>query len=386
MRIKGIIPQGKPCASRLQRHGKLGLKSGLVLYPSFPHSLDHVRASAAATSLRSSMVSFFGIFVIILCGICRPVSAQINKAYSFSLCPQFGLVYGHAEEIVYPVNTKAPMLSLLLWDMKPVFYYGLLMDFSPVKPIEKWGFFSGLSLKFGIPGPSGKIEDSDWESVENTELTSYSKHDNSAKELFLLDFSAGVSFPFLNFLLVKTFVNISYMNFRFNGENGSGTYARPDSSVPGKFHSIKDNPYKQPFSGKVISYGQEWFCAAPGVSLGFGYKEYFLAEISFMASPLVVCAGFDEHKLNVKKIQYRDRMKGGVMLEPGFKFSASVTRLLGVSWEISWRYINGTRGASYQRAANPDEPIGTGIDMLTANESGSGLSILNTALLLKVKM
>jgi len=327
------------------------------------------------------IVSLFGVFVIILCGLCRPVSAQINKDYSFSLCPQFGLVSGHVEEIVYPTTTKAPMLSLLLWDMKPVFYYGFLMDFSPVKPMEKWGFFSGLSLKFGIPGPSGRMEDKDWLSDENTELTCYSIHDNITKEIFLLDYSAGVSFPFFNILLVKTFINISYMLFRFNGENGHGFY-------PWR------NPPEKIFNGKVISYRQEWFHAAPGVSLGFSYKEYFLVEISFMATPLVISAGLDEHKYKEdyehkyeeKIVQYRDRMKGGVMLEPGFKFFVPVTRRMGVSWEISWRYINGTRGDSYERAANTGEPIGSGIDVLSANEAGSGLSILNTALLFKVRL
>jgi hypothetical protein len=51
--IKGIIPQGKPCTCRLRR---LSAASRGVLNPSFPHSLGHVRASTAATSLRSSII------------------------------------------------------------------------------------------------------------------------------------------------------------------------------------------------------------------------------------------------------------------------------------------------------------------------------------------
>jgi len=329
------------------------------------------------------ILSFFTVFVIILF-FAPVVQAQVITDYSFSLCPQFGLVYGHVEEIVYPTNTKAELLSLLLWDVKPVFYYGLLMDFSPVKPMERWRFFSGLSMKFGIPGPSGVMEDRDWQSAENTELTNFSSHDNITKELFFLDFSAGVSFPFFNLLIVKTFVTISYMNFRFNGENGYGTYARHLGND--KYAPIDDAPTEISFNGlgTVISYSQEWFYAAPGVSVGIGYKEYFLAEISFMASPLVLCAGLDEHK--ERKIQFRDRMTGGILLEPGFRFSVAASKWLGISWEISWRYIHGTRGASYQREAFSSEPIGTGIDMLSANEAGSGMSVLNSALLLKVKL
>jgi outer membrane protease len=323
------------------------------------------------------MVPFFTVFVIIFCRA-PVVMAQENQAYSFSLCPQFGFFYGHVEELVYPSpDIKADLLSLLLWDMKPVFYYGLLMDFSPVRPMERRGFFSGLSVKFGIPGPSGVMEDRDWMSKENSMLTNFSSHDNIAKEIFLLDFSAGFSFPFFNALLVKTFINISYMNFRFYGENGSATYARYLGS--GNYASIDDDPIKYSFNGlgKVISYSQEWFYAASGISLGLGYKEYFLAEISFIISPLVFCSGLDEHKIT--KTQFRDKMTGGVMLEPGFRFSFTGTKWLGISCDISWRYISGTRGLSYYR------PIGIG-NYQQEGESGAGLSILNTALLLKVKL
>jgi len=323
------------------------------------------------------IITVFAVFVIIFC--CAPaVQAQEIMAYSFSLCPQFGLFYGHIEEIVYPSSdTKADLLSLLLWEMKPVFYYGFLMDFSPLRPMERPGIFSGLSVKFGVSGQSGNMEDRDWMSKENTGLTNFSVHDNIAKEIFSLDFSAGFSFPFSGFWLVKTFLNISYMNFRFYGENGYATYARYLGS--GQYAPIDDDPIKYSFNGlgKVISYSQEWFYAAPGVSLGFGYKTYFLAEISFIVSPLVFCSGLDEHKIT--KTQFRDKMTGGIMLEPGFRFSVAATKWLNISCDISWRYISGTRGLSYYRS------IGIG-DYQQEGEAGTGLSILNTALLLKVKL
>jgi len=168
------------------------------------------------------------------------------------------------------------------------------------------------------------------------------------------------------------------MNFRFNGENGYITYARELGD--GKYASINDNPKKESFNdwGKVIGYRQEWFYAAPGVSLGYGYKNYFLAEISFMASPLVLCTDLDEHILT--DTQYWDKMAGGCLLEPGFRFSFTAGKWISISCDISWRYINGTRGLSYNR-----EPIGFG-KYKQAGEAGSGLSILNAALLLKVRL
>jgi len=323
------------------------------------------------------IVPLFAVFVIIFC--CAPVvHAQVIRGYSFSLCPQFGLFYGHAEELVYPSDTKADLLSQLLWNMKPVYYYGFLMEFSPVKPMERWGLFSGLSMKFGIPAPSGVMEDRDWMSKENAELTHFSSHDNITKESFLLDFSAGFSFPVRNTLFIKTFVNISYMNFRFSGENGYRQYAReiPPNSGSGIYAPISDAP-KVPFSGKVINYRQEWLYFAPGVSVGYGYKDFFLAEISFMISPLVLCFDLDEHI--ERNLQFKDNMFGGIMLEPGFRCSLNLSKWLGISCDISWRYISGTRGLTYIK------PIGFG-NYKQEGEAGAGMSMFNTALLLKVKL
>jgi len=310
------------------------------------------------------IVSLLTVLVIILfCA--QPVQAQINKDYAFSLCPQFGFFYGHVEEMVYPPpENKADLLSLLLWDMKPVFYYGLLMDFSPVRPMERQGFFSGLSMKYGIPGPSGSMVDKDWLLKEYAGITNYSIHDNITKEIFLLDFLTGFSFPVRNILLIKSFVNISYMLFRFSGENGFGLYAL-------------DTHPEYSFSGEVISYRQEWFYVAPGVSVGYGYNGNLSAEISFMITPLVLCADLDEHK--GRNIQFRENMTGGVMIEPGLRLFMAVSKRLNISCDISWRYISGTRGLTYRR------PIGSG-NYIQDGEAGAGLSILNTALLLKVKL
>jgi len=322
------------------------------------------------------IITVFTVFVIVFFRA-FPAGAQINRDYAFSLCPQTGFFYGHVEEIVYPSNTKAPLLSQLLWDMKPVFYYGVLTEFSPVRPSKKPGFFSTLSLKFGIPGRSGVMEDRDWMSVENTELTNFSSHDNIAKEIFLLDLSAGVSFRFFNAMPVRAFVNISYMSFRFHGENGYAKYAR--SLGQGKYAPINDDPVEMSFNnrGKVIGYCQEWFFAAPGVSAGYCYGDYFSAELYFTASPLVLCADLDEHILT--KTRYRDYMSGGWLLEPGLKVSFAAGRLLGISCGVSWRNISGTRGLSY------NSPI-TGGTYYQEGEAGAGLSILDTALLLKVRL
>jgi outer membrane protease len=300
--------------------------------------------------------------------------------YALSLHPCFGFIYGRAEEIVYPPSSefKAELLSQLLWDMKPVFYYGLRTDFSQIKTTEKHGLFSSLSLKFGIPALSGKIVDRDWLSIENTDLTNYSIHDNFTREMFLLDFSAGYAFPFLRVMILKAYVNVSYMNFRFSGFDGHGIYAR--SKGKNTYYPIGDNPDTETelFKGKkVINYTQVWLSVAPGVSFGYYFFENFCAELSFRITPLILCSDLDEHLTT--KTQFRDYMQGGLLIEPGATLSFACNDWIALSLEFSWKYINGTKGDTFMR------PYGKG-DYFQSGTAGAGLSVLDTGFFFRIRL
>ena len=324
------------------------------------------------------IITGFTVFVIICCGV-QAVSAQekTEKSYIMSLSYQFGFVYGQAEEVVYPApQYKAELLSQLLWDMKPVLYNGLTLDFSPASA-EQSGFFAKFSLKYGIPGNSGRMEDRDWMSRENDALTNFSSHDNVTRELFFLDARAGYSFFPIRFLLLKPFINVSYMRFRFSGMDGYSIYARPLED--GKYAPINEDPDTGQFSGKVINYTQEWLYAAPGLSLGLSFLDHFLAELSFQISPLILCSGLDEHLYGTKKIQYRDNMHGGLFLETGAQFAFSPVEWLSFAIEYSWRYARKTSGNTYER------PYGSGYYARNGT-AGSGLSIRDTGLCMKIRL
>ena len=333
-------------------------------------------------------ITVFAVLVIIVsCISVAPVfaeglqAADIQPSYAFSFSPQFGFVWGHAEEIVYATgNTVSPVLSELLWNMKPVFYYGFLMDLSRIEPRDRWGFFTELSLKFGIPAFSGRHENRDWMSVENSDVTHFSRHSNFTRELFLADLLAGCSFPLRRAMLLKAYVNVSFMRFSFTGNDGTGTYAyESGGSGSGKYDSIDDNSaYHAVFDGTVISYTQEWFIAAPGVSFGWYFYKNCFGEISFLISPLVLCADMDEHK--ERNIQYRDYIRGGIMLEPGIRLSVDAGKWLDISWELAWRYIALSRGITYWRS-----PIGAGTYVL-GGEAGAGLSMLSSGLYFRITL
>jgi outer membrane protease len=297
--------------------------------------------------------------------------------YALFVHPSSGFIYGQSEEIVYPSNTKGELLSQLLWDMKPVFYHGLRTDFSRTRPLDKWGVFANLSLKLGIPDISGNMEDRDWMSTENTALTHYSIHENSTREMFLFDFSAGFTFPFLRVMLLKAFVNVSFMNFRFSGSDGHGIYAEKISA--GKYHPIDDNPRLENFDGKVINYSQKWLTAAPGVSLGYYFFKRFFAELSFQISPLILCAALDDHLTT--NTQFRDYLRGGLFIEPGADLSFSFNDWVALSLEFSWKYITGTMGNSFSRTYGRGDYIQSG-----TTGAGAGLTFLDTGFFLRIRL
>jgi outer membrane protease len=328
-------------------------------------------------------ISAFAVLVIIFFSPCLPVFGQAGGPkseqrgeYAFSITPRLGLFYGHAEEIVYPQNTKGEYLSQLLWNMKPLFYYGLDAGFSRTDIMKKWGWFSGLSVKSGIPQKSGIHENRDWASTHNGDLTHFSSHDNFTNELLLLDFSLGFSFPIKRLFWIKTFGNLSYMRFRFSGWNGYGRYARQNSGV---YASIDDSPIKIDYSGeKVINYTQEWLIFSPGLSAGARFLNSFSFEFLFLISPFVSCVDLDEHLPN--RVQYRDYMRWGLYLEPRAVLSWTPLAWLEVSLETGWRYINGTRGEGYKR------PTGSGDFLASSYEAGAGLSLLDAGLFFKLTL
>jgi outer membrane protease len=322
-----------------------------------------------------NITAFAGLVIILWSA--HTVFAQDKQPYSLAVSTQFGFIYGQAEEIVYPSSEyKAELLSQLLWDMKPVYYYGLLLDFGRTQPMEKWGFFSALSLKNGIPGISGNMEDRDWLSKENDALTCYSIHDNTTDKLLLFDISAGVSIPLNRILLLKTYINVSYMYFNFSGINGHGIYGYDRNSKT--YHSIENEPlvYEDYSGRRVINYTQEWFCAAPCVSLRLYIFRNFFTELSFAISPLVYCVDNDQHLTTHN--EYQDYMRGGFLFEPELYIAFIATKWLEFSLECSWRYIRGTRGETYFRS-----PIGSGY-YFQNGEAGAGLSMIDASLGIKI--
>ena len=333
------------------------------------------------------IITAFAVFVIIFC----PIAAA--QEYSFSVEPQFGIYYAQAEEIVYPsasrypLKSKGDLLSQLLWDIKPLYYYGIRCNYSLDLPKAADGFFSSLTIRTAIPGLSGVMEDRDWRSIQNNNLTDYSSHDNHTDFFLWADFSAGFSFAVRPKLFIKAQLAFSYMNFCFSGMNGKGTYARETSYQSGIFSPITVNPRIVTFTGQVISYSQEWFCLLPGVSVEYKFFNVFSGELLFQISPLNFCNDTDKHYKTAPVSLYKDYLFGGLFIEPRLTFTFSPVKQFGVSLETAYRYIVGTKGLAYYRS------LGTGADFTGASdvfdragEAGAGLKLFDCAVMVKIRL
>jgi outer membrane protease len=310
-------------------------------------------------------IAVFALLVIaVSCApFCVPRLSAAETGYAFSAAPQFGLFYGQAEEIVYYSANSDRLYSQLLWDMKPLMYYGLALDISPIEPMKRWGFFSTLSMKAGIPQITGVMEDRDWRSLVDNSLSDYSIHDNQTRELFGLDAAVGLSVPIRPRFVLKAYAGVLYMRFRFSGIDGHGIYA-PEWE-------------EKLFSGKVINYTQEWLLFAPGVSFGIRFLQHFAAELAVQVSPFIASADLDEHLTT--RTQYRDYMRGGLFIEPKAVLSAAAGKWLALSITCSWRHISGTRGETYSRTIGNETYIPLG-------SAGAGLSLWDCGLLFKIRL
>ena len=267
-------------------------------------------------------------------------------------------------EYVYPYQgeTKGEFLSELTWDMKPVYYMGFNVDFGLSGLSSKPGFFSSLAIKAGIPGNSGNMEDRDWLSEVNSDLTCFSKHDNETDELIWIDLVIGASLP-IKFIYLKPFISGSWMHFLFIGSNGYGKYADGYGLPPEVDYSGK----------KCITYQQDWFLLAAGCSIGTNLYP-FSFELSFKLSPHTYCAATDNHILT--RAIYKDFSDFGLFLEPKGSISLTVKKFVFLL-EASYRYISITKGDSYTgyNKSNIFNP--------SPNKAGAGFSAMDFQFLTK---
>jgi outer membrane protease len=302
--------------------------------------------------------------------------------YTFSVSSLAGLIIGQGEEIVYKYETGDVYLSELLWELKPLFYAGSLLSFSQANPWEKFGFFGDLSLKFGVSRYTGTVEDRDWASGENDNLTNFSSHDSYTDGALLLDVSTGLSFPMPIGPLFKMFIGCSFMRFKWTAHDGYYQYAKELSQ--GVYEEWDESIEKKAVYGPVMAYSQQWVSFTLGSSLHIPLSAFFTLGFSFQMGPMVFCVAQDDHLLSGKQKQFVDFVYRGILLEGRGELVFSFRERLALSLYCGYRRIQGGRGESYSRSSGSGGD-GTFIRERSFDSAGAGYTALDTGLALKVR-
>jgi len=326
-------------------------------------------------------ITAFTVLVIIILSFLNVLTVNCQEEgrernYAFSFGTQFGFVHGNTLEYVYslPGETAGDIMSELTWELKPVFYYGFQLDFGRVNIMRGPGFFASVSFKAGVPMDSGLMEDRDWMSIENTDLTHFSSHTNKSNEYYSLDAAVGASIPIGPYFYINPFASGLWTRFSFTGRDGYKKYARPKGTDT--YYPIDDDPDEEALSGDVIRYKQDWFLAAAGFSIGTKFLYPFSFELSFQISPLTYCAALDNHLDKNKTVDYYDFTSWGLFLEPSGRISFNIEKI-EFSFETVFRYIDRTRGESY---------TGLGDSIYRNGEAGAALSFTDSRLIVKLSL
>ena len=365
MTIKGIKTAGQALYRRLRR------------YPQAPCRGPLVRRFFASGPRQCCLFSVMLLFL----GALNIHAQTAEKRYSFSISPILGMFYGQGEEILYKYPKNNVYISQLLWDLKPLFYLGLGLDFGPRDPYLKSGFTAAGTFKLGIPFKrAGIIEDRDWQYPDNDNLTNYSRHEAYSQRAVTVDINSGYSWRLADFLALKAYGEFSFMYFSWSAESGYYQYLKSDGSG----NILPDqtwNKYipKTPLEGKGINYTQNWFILSPGISLQTKITPRFSTEINFSYSPLVICFARDNHLL--RNMMFWDQLYFGHHIKGGSTLTFSADKNLDISLSLSYRYITGLRGNSYWK----DNSYGDGIVVQNKYDGGAGYSVLDIGLAAKIR-
>ena len=315
-----------------------------------------------------STIKKIGILVIIT----LLINIQINadNGSNFSLYTTAGFLFGHSEEIVYKNPQSTDYLSELLWDLKPHLYIGIEGAFTPANRASA-GLIAFGSVKLGLPGLNGIMENRDWMNTNNNFLTHYSRHNAVSGFSILTDLSLGYSWALTQAISFQAYGEFSYMYFSWTGRDGYNQY--PSTLFQPHPPWNEDIP-KVNFNGRVITYEQSWFVLSPGIALNARINSMLSLGLGFSYSPLVFCFAKDEHLLrdtifyDILSFGNYINIKGNVLLNP--------LENINLNFSVAYRYANGLRGNTYIRQNN--QTIASG------NTGGAGYSAFDFTFAIRV--
>ncbi|MCL1928707.1 MAG: omptin family outer membrane protease [Treponema sp.] len=293
-----------------------------------------------------SIAAFAFLVIILLCNsvFAAAESPSFTDKYCFSFSSNIGFLYGTSYEIVYKNSNSNDYLSELQWEIKPLLYFGIDLDYGLKNPINNHGFFVGLGLKAAIPMETGIMEDRDWiePCTKPGSLTNFSSHENHTKASFLVNLETGYSIPFWK-LILKFSLNFDYMYFNFEGQNGYTQHG------PNDLYAVLlipwDSTFDQiPWNGLAISYTQHWLLFNTGMEVVFPINNITLSA-GFFIGPSI-CFAVDHHEGGYTFV---DTLYKGFAIKPKLGVFFSLTDKCDIGITTAYHHNFETRGNTTQK-------------------------------------
>jgi len=285
-----------------------------------------------------------------------------------------GVIVGQAEEIAYPGSSASSAwdgayLSQLLWDMQPIAYAGVKARVN----INR--FFAAQSLKFGIPGETGSMEDRDWlayfTATNKATLTNYSISDTNLAAAVFSETRIGWRHPLRGAAAGEAFAAFDVKYVQFEANYTQGLYYDEDSNG-------RSAGYIWESTEKNIAYEQTWLIPSVGYQAAGALNGYFSGSVFVKLSPLPIAFAKDAHYQRLLYIE--ESLLGGFYLNPGFTFTFTPNQKISLSLAVSYTGIWGVRGnAFYSWEAGSDE-YPAGHTLLDINAVGAGWSAWDAGL------
>ena len=319
----------------------------------------------------------------------------INTNYRLSLSPLFGMLWGQAAFLLYNPD-RDQYASELLWDLKPLWYVGLAVDFGPQDPFRRGGFGAAASLKFGLPLRTGHMEDRDWIDRDYDYLTHFSRHYAFSQSAIMLDVCAGYTWVLGHSLALRLYGAYSYMRFSWMAEDGFIQYASRRCECAtlfgcncNLFHPWDENIPKRPIFGPGVRYVQNWHIVSPGISLKGRIGNNFTWQGGFRYTPLVFCIHLDDH--HFRDISFSGRFAFSHFFEGSGRFTFSPNERLELSLAAAYRHIARMRGNAYVHfnglGPHPEDPRFVGGNIVrNFFDGGAGFSALDVRLAARIRL
>ena len=316
-------------------------------------------------------------------GALEPGRQDNSKPYSLSFSPSVGLLYGQGEEIVFKYPERNQHLSQLLWDLKPLIYFGLSFNLTPGEAFSGEGLTVFGSAKFGLPLRTGNMENRDWQYTDNENLTNYSCHEAFSQSAVLADISAGYLLTLTDSLVLVFYGQFSFMYLSWMAENGFYQYLETDpitnSIIPGQIWH-EDLPKVNIF-GPGTRYIQNWFILSPGTALKGRINQHLAMEMNFNYSPLVYCIARDDHLL--RDIVFWDTLFPGHYITGSCNLIFTSNSDTEFSFTLSYRSLSGLRGPSYQARTGANQ---SGQPIRSSSDAGAGFSAIDLSIATRIPL